>query len=184
MAVKIGILGEIRAGKDTVAEMLSVRLSGNTELFKFSDGIHEVINLTMPELYGLGKPRGALQTIGQAVREVKPDVWVDMLFNSTLFDLSESKGDNIIITDVRQPNEVSRLQDKGYTILKIVAEDGLRIERVLKSGDNFSDEMFAHETETLIHQSPYDYLINNSGTLQDLSNKLDEILITMSEEVT
>lgn len=179
--VKLGILGEIRAGKDTVSQILAKQLyemegSRPTEYFAFSTGIHDVIKLIMPEVYQLGKPRKELQHIGQEMRKLKPDVWIDYLFNHRDFTNAERLSQNIIITDVRQPNEVKRLQEKGYKIIKVTASKEVRMARAKAVGDNFSPEMFEHETEKVIHDCPYDFLIDNSFSKDVLESKVREIL--------
>jgi hypothetical protein len=184
--IKIGILGEIRAGKDTVSELLSyqIREMGSrkpTEFFAFATGIHDVIQLTMPELYQLGKPRQALQGIGQELRKHKPDVWIDYLFNSSAYGWAEVLGQNMIVTDVRQPNEAIRLQEKGFVIIKVTASPEVRIQRAKAVGDNFTPEMLNHETEKAIQLCPYDFLIDNSYSIDELKVRVREILEEVAE---
>lgn len=179
--VKIGILGEIRAGKDTVSELITKNLwvmdsSIPTKHFAFSTGIHDVIQLTMPELYQNGKPRQALQHIGQSLREIKPDVWIDYLIRSGCFNASRIGGHHMIVTDVRQPNEVERLQELGFHIIKVTASQEVRMQRALQLGDNFNPEMFNHETETIINSCDYDYLIDNSYSVDSLEKAVKMIL--------
>lgn len=179
--IKIGILGEIRAGKDTVANLLAkeIKKKGSkqpTIFFAFSQGIHDVIEMTMPELYEDGKPREALQGIGQELRKHKPDVWIDYLFNHHNFYLANFVQRNSIITDVRQPNEALRLQGEGYHIIKVTASEEVRTIRAKASGDNFTPEMLNHETEIVINQCPYDYLIDNSYSLDVLKDAVNAIL--------
>lgn len=179
--VKVGILGEIRAGKDTVSELIAQHLwsmgtKKPTEYFAFSKGIHDVIELVMPEVYQKGKPRKELQTIGQDMRKLKPDVWVDYLFKHPAFTFCERSGQNIIITDVRQPNEAKRLQEKGFHIIKVTASQEVRMQRAIQAGDNFNPEMFNHETEKAIQLCPYDFLIDNSHSIDVLEENVTEIL--------
>lgn len=178
--IKLGILGEIRAGKDTVAQLFAheiKKLNGQpVRFFAFAGGIHDVIQLTMPELYRDGKPRKALQHIGQSLREIKPDVWIDYLFNSSPFLFAEIGNENILVTDVRQPNEAKRLQEKGFKIIKVTASEEVRLERAKANGDNFNPEMFKHETEKAIQSCPYDYLIDNSYSIDELNERVVQIL--------
>lgn len=179
--VKVGLLGGIRSGKDTVATVIEQQLSGEVERFAFSGGIHEVIKEFLPTLYQKGKPRLALQEIGQLMRKFDPNVWINRLFyrieTSSNVPLQDR---NIIITDVRQYNEALRLKEAGYTIIKVVADMDVRLERARKAGDNFSKEMFEHETEQSIDVCPYDYLIDNSGTLEQLEERVKDVLREMS----
>jgi hypothetical protein len=179
--IKIGILGEIRAGKDTVSQLISheIREMGSkkpTEYFAFSTGIHDVIKLTMPEINKQGKPRQALQHIGQSLREIKPDVWIDYLFNSRDFTLADILGQNMIVTDVRQPNEALRLQEAGFKIIKVTASEEVRLQRANQAGDNFNPAMFKHETELAIQLCPYDFLIDNSYSIDVLEDAVRSIL--------
>ncbi|MGG4039008.1 hypothetical protein [Heyndrickxia ginsengihumi] len=179
--VRIGILGEIRAGKDTVSQIISHELSKldgsrETNFFAFANGIHEVIKVTMPEVYSLGKPRKELQHIGQALRQIKPDVWIDMLFNSQEYIWAKNFGHNLLITDVRQPNEAKRLQEQGFKIIKVTAFQHIRMQRAIDSGDNFNPDAFNHETELVINQCPYDYEINNSFSIDFLESSVLRIL--------
>lgn len=179
--VKIALLGELRAGKDTVATLIAEHLeqknaNKKTVFLAFSEGIHKVINLVMPEVYELGKPRKYLQQIGQSMRQLKPTVWIDMLFNSEEYKKAVENGSHIIVTDVRQPNEAERLHKEGFVIIKVVADKEIRIQRVIESGDNFSPEMLEHETELILHRCPYDYLIDNSSDLVELERSISKIL--------
>lgn len=178
--LRIALLGELRAGKDTVANMIAEKIkheSVNTPVvfLAFADGIHKVINLVMPEVYKLGKPRRQLQHIGQSMRQLDKDVWVNMLFNSFEYRDSVARCHNIIVTDVRQPNEVERLHKEGFVVIKVIADKEIRIQRVLEAGDNFSPDMLEHETEKVLHECPYDYLIDNSSTIGDLERSISKI---------
>lgn len=178
--LKIGVLGGIRAGKDTVSKLLARELSkvnnSKSEYFAFSKGIHDVLYLTMPEIYSKGKPREVLQHVGQSLRQVNPDIWVNYLFRHHEYITAEVLKHNIIITDVRQPNEVQRLKERGFLIVKVTASKEVRLQRALKAGDNFTVEDFEHETEISMEKCPYDYLINNSCSLYELEQRVAELV--------
>lgn len=180
--IKIGLLGEMRAGKDTVAEIIVEELGQrNTDLYAFSSGIHDVIKRYLPGEYDKGKPREALQRIGQLFREFDPDVWVNNLLLSADLVVSEITNSNVIVTDVRQPNEAKRLKEEGYTIIKVTADTDVRTARAAKAGDNFSAEMLTHETEQLVNECEFDVEINNSGTLEDLRGRVIDVLTELQK---
>lgn len=179
--VKVAMLGKIRSGKDTVAHLIAHELdkidsSKPTQFLKFSSGIWEAIELFFPEVLEQGKPRKHLQHIGQVFRELNPDVWVNRLFNSLPYKIAKEKGFNIIVTDTRQPNEVKRLRDEGFKIIKVVADDEVRLQRMIASGDKFNPDDLNHETEKVIDLCPYDYLIDNSYSINDLEERVVEVL--------
>ena len=107
---------------------------------------------------------------------LQPDVWINFLFNSVDYKEAINRECNIIVTDVRQPNEVKRLQDEGFTIIKVTASKEARINRAIANKDNFDESMFEHETEKVIQECPYDYLIDNSYSIDFLEMRVDEIL--------
>lgn len=179
--LKVALLGEIRAGKDTVAQIITdelaiIKPNKNTVSLAFANGIHEAIRLFFPEAYLIGKPRKHLQKIGQWFRELNPDIWVDRLFNSYDYRSAKQHGLNILITDVRQPNEAKRLMAEGFTVIKVVADFDVRVARAKAEGDSFDIEDFYHETETIIQQCDYSVLIDNSSTYEALENRVKEVI--------
>lgn len=184
MQFKIGILGEARAGKDTVADLIeraliSDRVKSNIPhlyAFTFSSGIHELLRAYIPGLYKQGKPRDALQRVGQLLREYDPAVWINRLFNSGEYIYAQQFGHNIVITDVRQPNEAQALMDKGFIIIKVTAKKADRIDRMRAEGDSFNVDNLDHETEQSVHSCVYDYEITNNGTLEELEAKVVSLL--------
>lgn len=174
--MRIAVLGKMRSGKDSFARIFIK--SGFTEL-KFSDGITEIIGAYFPEALNSGKPRKHYQHIGQHLRELNEDVWVNNLARELL---TYPVDEDIIITDVRQSNEVNWLIDNGFIIIKIVASDEIRKARIAAAGDNFDESMFNHETEQGIDEMPFHYLISNEGSLGDLGWKALSF-ITLDENV-
>ena len=83
---------------------------------------------------------------------------------------------NIVVTDVRQPNEATELRKLGFTIIKVVAPEHIRLERILAAKDNFNEEELHHETELNVDRCVYDYCITNDGTLEELYREGDVVL--------
>lgn len=129
--------------------------------------------------------RWLLQTVGtEAMREkVHTNVWVNALFadyklrygkeikpNGNTIDDFERKyffGElpNWIITDLRFPNELEAIENmNGITI---------RINRLLVGVGSVSE----HPSETSLDNAEFDYIINNDGTIEELIERVKEILI-------
>lgn len=172
---KIGILGEIRAGKDTFTNLLIQELDGKAVTMAFSEGIHKVIREYMPDLYEKGKPREALQEIGQTFRKYNSSVWIDKLFNSHKYKFADKNGLNIIVTDVRQLNEVERLKEEGFILIKVIADRGIRLERARQAGDLFTEDMFEHETERQVRLALAHCYVDNSGPIEELKAQVENI---------
>ena len=79
---------------------------------------------------------------------------------STMANIKDK--DNVIITDLRFPNEMEAVKKKG----------GITI-RVNRPGLTKSN----HLSETSLDSAEFDYEIDNNGTISDLVDKIRNILI-------
>ena len=177
---KIAIVGKIRSGKDTAADYIIQNYG--LKPFSFGSGITEVINRYFPEALTEGKPRKHYQVIGQAFRELNPEIWVEILEKKLQDEWEENPNTGVIITDLRQLNEYKRLKELGFTIIKIEAPFSARLQRIEKEGDVFSWEQLNHETELQAERCPYDYLVVNNSSIEDLYHQLKMIMRRVQEE--
>ncbi len=168
--LKIAVMGQMRAGKDTVAKLLMQQ--HNFIELKFSDGITDIIRQFYPDAWQLGKPRHYYQQIGQSLRQLDKDVWVKHL-GRRLDRLSPVN--DVIVTDVRQQNEVEFLQEQGFILIKVVADEAARLQRIAAEGDSFTEELMQHETELAVNGFYCDFLIDNSGSYEQLEQKVNSI---------
>jgi len=169
----VAIVGKMRGGKDTVADYF--RHKGNYAKINFGDAIKKIVKEYFPNEYAKGKPRNLLQRVGQDFRKIDPLVWVnEHEWQVALLKLLGSNS-NIVTSDLRQMNEYEYLKANGYVIIKVVADDEIRKARITESGDIFSEEDFYHETELATEAIPYDYLITNNGTYEELQEQIEKI---------
>lgn len=118
-------------------------------------------------------PRTLLQLLGtECGRQIiHPNIWVNStLERGRLYSVEEKS--NLIhpswcITDCRFPNEADAIKSKG----------GINI-RVNRSKEGYSNNSgIKHESETALDGYKFDYVIDNDGTIEDLVDKVKEILI-------
>jgi len=124
--------------------------------------------------------RDFLQKLGtEAMRDgLHTNVWVNALmsrypYNSIINEINSKtdgsygvKQPNWIITDMRFPNEMDAVKErKGITI------------RVSRTGIHTPKAEDLHPSETSLDDAEFDYHIDNSGTIEDLIEKVKEILI-------
>jgi len=75
---------------------------------------------------------------------------------------------NWIITDLRFPNELNAVEDRGGITIRV------RRTQWLKKGTEKTHE---HPSETALDLVPFKYIIDNDGTIEELVQKVKEILI-------
>lgn len=185
--LKIGITGKMRSGKDQVAELIQSQLENNGDSVRvigFAEGIKDLLSYYTPKIFKEGKPRYAYQRVGQVMREVYEDVWVDRVIDRIKILVREDPNVNIIVKDVRQPNEFAALKKMGYTIIKVEADTSVRVARSLSSNDSFDISHLYHETELAVDTIKADYVIENNGTLDELMQETEDLILKLTDITT
>jgi len=105
---------------------------------------------------------------------------------------------NSIIESIRTPGEVEELKKNNGILIAVEANQRLRYERNLKRGsakDKVSFEEFvAQEKQEMVSDDPNkqnlsackkaaDYVIENNGTIDELNQKVEELLIKIIKDV-
>jgi hypothetical protein len=139
----IATVGKARTGKDTFAEMLAEELFDITQtkftLMAYATEIklrvQRDFDLSYDQLWGdqkevedkrYPKPnssafwtgREILQSYGQFFRMIDSDFWVNNLFNV----IDEKEYSNVIITDVRHPNEAGPVKERGGYVIRVTSD--------------------------------------------------------------
>jgi hypothetical protein len=177
--VIIGLYGESRAGKDSVAKILVNQ--HRYEWRSFAGNLRQILLQINPWLinndsqvryadavrnYGLdyvkkNYPESVeyMISLGQSVRDIiGEDSWVDTILPKQ----GELRYKDLVISDVRQPNEYDRIKDYDGQVWKIV-----RRGTVARGMDN------------LLEYREFDATLYNNGTHIDLINMVDECIASL-----
>lgn len=166
----IGLYGPSRCGKDSIAKILQDKY--DYEWRQFAKNLRLVLESINPYLSNGYKYKETVETLGldlmkesfpesvdymiglgQAVRDIiHEDAWTWR----PLMDIPE----NMVISDVRQPNEAEKILDLGGQLW--------RIERPIGSKKRGMDGLLNHFA--------FDIVIYNTGTLADLETVIDAIM--------
>ena len=193
----IGINGKIGSGKDTIGEIIQgLCLTNKNQIFeikKFAGKLKQIGSLltSIPvekfedqefKKLPMGLEwemtyREFLQKLGtEAMREgLHTNVWVNALFadyirnddkliritEENLEEWQEGEYPNWIITDMRFPNEMEA----------VIEREGVTI-RVVRPGTVVGN----HPSEVALDDAKFDYEILNDGSIEDLVQKVREIL--------
>lgn len=174
----IALSGYAQSGKDSAARTLIEDF--NFHRYAFADRLREVLYALNPQVYAgdegfnfggciplqelvdmegwdVAKTeytdvRRLLRAMGtEAGRKILgEDVWVNATFNLIVTDSAP-----VVITDCRFPNEAQRVKDHGGYVV-----------RIRRNGVGPAND---HPSETSLDDWPFDFSLNNNGTIEDLS---------------
>ena len=165
------INGRAGAGKDLIAEYLCDKY-GYMQL-AFADPIHDIAR----EVFGMEvKDRALLQDIGQKMREINPDVWVN--YTERIANAFNDEGYSVVISDCRQANEYDRFvknQNYNYLPIRVNADLEDRIQRLIDRDGKTDVDRLENQSETGADNRAY-LEIDNNGSVEDLYSTLDEIM--------
>ncbi|MBA4542043.1 AAA family ATPase [Thermoactinomyces daqus] len=182
--IKIGLVGEAGAGKDTAAAYLCAnyglyRLAFADRMKWYFGMMHGLIGTVeeIRELVDARKERAALISYGQAYREAYgEDVWIEELFRDMDACWRWMEPAGFVVTDIRQQNELDALRERGFVIVRVTAPLDVRIERMKERGDDFDPSFMRHHTETFAQTVEPDFEIDNGGKWIGLANQCDYIM--------
>ena len=173
--IKIGLIGGMRAGKDTVANRLYYE-HGFEHPIAFGDKMKRTFYDLFPHLKDGPKPRKELRNFAENAREIYADVWIKHLESMYEYYADQRSTSGIVLTDIRQPNEYEWARANGFIIVKVEAPAEIRKERA-KQSDDFSEEDLTHPTEIYTDEFAFDYSIVNGGSLCELQAKVDALMV-------
>lgn len=182
--IKIALIGRMRSGKDTVADLIDAHLEmcypeyTDVKRLAFGDKMKQLFSIAVGRPFDKKLDRRAIQEFGQSARQLlNEDVWVEPVYR----ELQKRSGNHqvSIVTDVRQMNEVEAMGWADCIIIYIGTDSLAQIERMTEKGEEASVLELAHSTESVEQLAPFaDYFINNNSetSLADLLTQVEDII--------
>jgi hypothetical protein len=169
--LKIAFGGKMGTGKDCAVQYLQNMFPQNVKV-AFSDGIYDILHYAQTKCgFPQVKDRAFLQWVGtEWAHKIDNNVWIDM----TLRGLPHDK--HVFLSDIRFKTELEALKKDEWVCIKLIRN---KVESDRKGN---GDEFHSSETELdLISDTTWDYIIENNGTIEELYNKLYEILYEINK---
>ena len=175
--MRICLTGKARSGKDTCGDWL-VQKHGFKK-FAFADGLREICFKLFPKQFENGKPRRLLLKVAQLMKKIDKNVWIDYCFRE--IDSTTKPEDHIVITDLRRKEQLEKVLQEGFYIVKVESSQRNIIRRIKKLKDDFKPSDLSHESETALEHFPYDFVVTNDGSLKELFDQMDTIVKKIKE---
>jgi hypothetical protein len=201
----IGICGLIGSGKNTVSEILVDKYNFESDSFArvLKDAVSVVFGWDRDKLEGLTEdtriwretkdiwwserlnmeitPRWVLQNWGTEVLRgnFHEDIWIASFENRVM-----NTTDDIVISDVRFPNEIRSILSLGGTMVRVKRGHDPAWYKHAESYNKYQspidkvllDEYNIHASEYSWAGTDFDMIINNDGTISDLESQVDLLM--------
>lgn len=190
----IGIGAQLGNGKDTVADFLVKELNKTSCLpwvrNAFANKVKEVFEqafgknrewiekwkrLEEPDEGFLLNARQCLIGIGDGFRQMKPTIWIERAF--------ENQNTHQVLSDIRYVNESNFIRDVKGGVTILLWRKGYTNDLPNASEQDlvpFVKKCLYLNVEGKLHKNvevPFDYFIRNEGSLEELYNKIKNLII-------
>jgi len=161
--MKIAVTGKMCSGKTTLCNYLC-ELEPRFQIFSFGKKVKDVAS----DLFNMDpqiKDRTLLTSIGQKMREIDKDVWVNYVINQC------KDVEYCLVDDLRYQNEYEALVKNGFKIIQL----------------NISDELQEYRIRNIYPLNYLDHLLarthlSEKNTFQWLNNDHPHLIIDESED--
>jgi hypothetical protein len=151
---RIAFFGPMASGKTWCADYL-VKEHGYIKI-SFAGKLKEIA----ADLFGVhgkdGADRLVLQQLGQKMREIRENVWIDYILKGldNSYTYSYDENDQIkcrpmrfVLDDLRYVNEADALRKAGFTLIIASAPDSIREQRLAMLYPNIDPASYYHDSE-------------------------------------
>jgi dephospho-CoA kinase len=165
MAMKLFLCGPKGVGKTTAARYLEYRYGA--KVYVLAAPLYGICR----DLFGMQeKNRKLLQTVGDALRSVDPEVFLK-------YALRKIEQDNpcfAVVEDVRLRQEADFLTRHGFIGIRLYVPDPIRAARLMaRDGESVRDD---HHTEKEAQNLWAPIIIDNNGSIEELERALDSLV--------
>jgi len=171
--MKIAVTGKMCSGKTTLCNYLC-EIEPRFQIFSFGKKVKDVAS----DLFQMDpqiKDRTLLTSIGQKMREINKDVWVNYVIQQC------KDVEFCLVDDLRYQNEYEALVKNGFKIIQLNISDELQEERIkMVYPDNYEDHLSARNH--LSELNKFDWILNEHPHLSIDSSEDREVIKNLVKE--
>ena len=165
--MKIAVTGKMCSGKTTLCNYLC-ELEPRFKIFSFGKKVKQVAS-DLFQMDPMVKDRTLLTSIGQKMREIDQDVWINYVIKQC------KDVEYCLVDDLRYQNEYEALVKNGFKIIQLNISDELQEERIKQVyPDNYKDHLknrdHASEKNTFQWQSVSGQSVSDGVSGQSVSD--------------
>lgn len=160
----LGLAGPIASGKDAVAEAIIARWPTTWYRVAFADALRAVVTRLWPDVGRFARQRTTglvarapartyrwrwlLQEVGEALRTVDEEVWVEAL-KREIASVWARRGPEVrfVVPDVRYANECDAIEELGGYVVRLRVSPDVQLERLRARGEQLTRAQLAHISE-------------------------------------
>ena len=170
--MKIAVTGKMCSGKTTLCNYLC-EIEPRFQIFSFGKKVKDVAS----DLFQMDpqiKDRTLLTGIGQKMREIDSEVWINYVINQC------KDVEYCLVDDLRYQNEYEALVKNGFKIIQLNISDELQEYRIRNIyPDNFEDHLLARTH--LSEKNNFEWLSDHPHLSIDSSEDVNEIQNTIKK---
>lgn len=147
--LRLAIAGNIASGKSTLANNIVVwgeRNNMDIRRIGFGDAVKYAAQCFFNKDQTIHKDRPLLLGIGTKMREIDPDVWINIVIRT----VEDNPHTHWIVDDLRFHNEFEALRNAGFMLVKLDVPEHVRFGRIVSK---YSNEDAEHHIRADLHES-------------------------------
>ncbi|PCH69245.1 MAG: hypothetical protein COC12_09360 [Rhodobacteraceae bacterium] len=162
---RFALIGKSGVGKSTVAMLLKLHYGAH----RVSTG--QICRKIAHLLFG-NEAKESTQRIDDALTQIDPSIFLNAALLSAPIDQS------ICVDSLRFKSDMAKARQSGFTIVRIVAAESTRLQRLSDRGQEFDPAVEGlHRSETELDQAQVDHTITNDGNIAALETVVSKLCL-------
>lgn len=159
MTTKLAFYGPACSGKTFSANYF---VQQGYKKIAFADKLKEIAEDLFDVTGKNGSDRKLLQNLGQKMREINPNVWINYLLDTIKYLETNHIYPGYVLDDLRYENEAIALRKAGFQLIYVSTPQEILTQRRRSLYPDTPDRSYYHDSETGWKRIAHDYTVDGS----------------------